>query len=52
MNSSGLTMENILCWDGMIEESLHELDHINSWHTDWEGIKNSHKVDSFGRNVD
>ena len=45
-------MEKILRWHGKTEEALHELDFINYWHADWEGIKNSNNIDSFWENMD
>ena len=49
---SGITTEKLLRWHGTIEDALHELDRLNSWHADWEGIKNSNKIDSFLGNMD
>ena len=51
-NNIDLTMEKILRWHGKTEEALHELDFINYWHADWEGIKNSNNIDSFWENMD
>ena len=49
---SGVLKENILSFHGNIEEALHELDRINSWHTDCKGIKKSNEIDIFGGNMD
>ena len=49
---SGAAKEKIFCWHGTIEEAFHELDCINSWHANWEGIKNFNKIDIFGGNMD
>ncbi len=49
---SGNITEKLLHWHGTIEEALHELDCLNCWHADWEGIKNSDKFDSFWGNMD
>ena len=49
---SGVTTEKLLCWHATVDEALNELDSRNSWHDDWEGIKNSDKIDSFWGNMD
>ena len=36
----------------MIEETLYELDSLNYWHADLEGIKISNKIDIFGGYMD
>ena len=49
---SGVTTEKIIRWHGTIYETLNTLDLHNSWHEDWERIKNAKKFDSFGVNMD
>ena len=44
--------EKLLCWHGTTEEAFHDLDHLNCWNADWEGIKNSNNIDSFGGGMD
>ena len=45
---SGITTKKLLLWNGTADETLNELDLQNYWHKDWEGIKKSKKIDSFG----
>ena len=35
-----------------MDDALVEMGCQNSWHSDWEGIKESNKIDSFGGNMD
>ena len=49
---SGVTNEKLTHWHWTVDETLNELDLRNSWHEDWEGIKNSKKIDSFWGNMD
>ena len=44
--------KKLLRWHATVDEALNELDSGNSWHDDWEGIKNSDKIDSFLGNMD
>ena len=47
-----MTTEKILLWNGTVDDALEEMDIQNSWHSDWEGIKESNKIDSFWDNMD
>ena len=49
---SGATTEKIMRWYSICDEALAELDRRNSWHKDWEEIKNSNKIDYFWGNID
>ena len=49
---TGLTTDKVLRWYGTVDETFNELNPYNCWHEDWEGIKISKKIDSFGGNVD
>jgi hypothetical protein len=49
---SGVTTEKLLRWHGTVDEALNELDRLNGWHKDWEGIKTSKRIDSFWGNMD
>ena len=51
-NRSDVTTEKVLLWHGTVEDALEEMDRQNSWHSDWEGIKESNKIDSFWGNMD
>ena len=51
-NRIGVTTKKLLRWHRTVDETLNELDLRNSWHGDWEVIKNSDKIDSFGGNMD
>ena len=43
-----VTTENLLFWHGTVDDALEDMDCRNSWHSDWEGIKEYNKIDSFG----
>ena len=47
-----MTTEKLLRWHGTVDDALEEMDRRNYWHSDWEGIKESNKIDSFGGNMD
>ena len=47
-----VTPEKLLCWHETVDDTLNELDLLNSWHEYWEGIKNSNKIGIFGGNMD
>ena len=47
-----MTTENILRYHGTVDDSLEDMDRRNSWHSDWEGIKESNNIDSFWGNMD
>ena len=47
-----MTAENLLRWHVTVDDALEERDCRNYWHSDWEGIKESNKIDSFGGNMD
>ncbi len=49
---SVVTTKKLLHWYGMIDKAFHELHCLNCWHADWEGIKNSNKIDGFWGNMD
>lgn len=49
---SGVTTEKLMRWHGNVDAALRELDRLNSWHPDWQGIKESKKLDSFWGNMD
>ena len=49
---SSVTTKKLLRWHGTVDEKLNDLDLHNYWHEDWEGIKNSKKIDNFGGNMD
>ena len=49
---SVVTTERLLRWHGTVYDALEEMDFRNSWHSDWEGIKESNKIDSFWGNMD
>ena len=51
-NRISVTTDKLLCLHGTVDETLNELELCNYWYGDWEGIKNSKKIDSFGVNVD
>ena len=51
-NRSGVTTDKLLRWHGTVDDALEEMDRQNSWHSDWEGIKKSNKIDSFWGNMD
>ena len=51
-NRSGVTTDKLLRWHGTVDDTLDEMDLCNSWHEDWEGIKNSKKIDIFWGNMD
>ena len=47
-----MTIDKLLLWHGTVNYALEEIDFRNSWHSDWEGIKESNKIDSFWGNMD
>ena len=47
-----MTTEKLLRRHGTVYDALEEINRQNSWHSDWEGIKESNKIDSFGGNMD
>ena len=47
-----MTTEKLLLWNGTVYDALEEMDRRNSWHSDWKGIKESNKIDSFWGNMD
>ena len=51
-NRSSVTTYKLLSWHGTVDDTLNELDFCNSWYEDWEGIKNSKKIDNFWGNMD
>ena len=48
----GVTTEKLLHWHGTVDDSLEEMDHRNSWHSDWGRIKESDNIDSFWGDMD
>ena len=48
----GEITEKLIRWHGTVYETLNEVYLRNSWHEDWEGIKNSKNIDSFWGNMD
>ena len=48
---SGVTREKLLRWHETVDDALDEMDRQNYCHSDWEGIKESNKNDSFWGNM-
>ena len=46
-----VTKNKLLSWHGTVDDALEEIDFRNSWHSDWEGIRESNKIDSFWGNM-
>ena len=47
-----MTTEKLLRWNGTTDDALKEMDRRNSWHSAWEGIKESNKIDIVWGNMD
>ena len=47
-----MTTDKVLLWNGTVDDALENMDRRYSWHSDWEGIKESDKIDSFWGNID
>ena len=48
----GVTTDNISRWHGTVDDTLEDMDRQKSWHSYWEGIKESNKIDIFWWNMD
>ena len=47
-----MTTKKLLRWHVTLDDALEDMDSQNSWHSDWEGIKESNNMDSFLGNMD
>ena len=43
----GVTTEKLLFWHGTVDDAFEDMDLRNYLHSDWEGIKQSNKIDCF-----
>ena len=44
---SNVTTGKLLRWHGTCDETMEEMDRLNSWHPEWDNIKKSKTIDSF-----